>query len=114
MLVKVIIIIKHITARIELWVAAGTTCFLHVIFQRVGYVIMYHQSHILLVHSHTKCRGCHNNTYMIVHESILIGYFLIGFHLSVIRQRRITITGQFICKFLGAPGARHINNDRAV
>ena len=55
MFVKVGIIVQDIAAGLEMRVPAGPSRLLHIIFQRIGDVIMNHQADILLVHAHSEC-----------------------------------------------------------
>ena len=52
--VKVSITIQHIASGTQRWVASGTTGFLHVVFQRGADVVVHHQPHVFLVHTHAK------------------------------------------------------------
>ena len=47
----------------EVAVAAGATCFLIVLFQRIGRVQMYYQSDIGLVYTHSEGIGGHHDAY---------------------------------------------------
>ena len=77
MLVQIIVTIKHITTRAEAGITTGSTCFLNVVLQRIGNVIMYHKTDIFFVDSHTKCRRSHDDVYLVIHECILVGNFFI-------------------------------------
>ena len=78
MFIQVIVTIKYITTCAKTWVTTGPACFLNVVFQRIGNIIMYHETYVFLIDSHTKCRCSHNDMYLIIHKGILIGVF---FHL---------------------------------
>ena len=103
MLVQIIVIIKHITTCAKIGVTACPACLLNIILQRIGNVIMYHKTDIFLVHSHAKCGCGHNDVYLIVHESVLVGYFFIGFHFPIERECLVTVASklcsQFSCPF---------------
>ena len=54
MLVKVGIAVQHEAPGFEMRVAAGSACLLHVVLERIGDVVVYHQPHILLVDAHSE------------------------------------------------------------
>ena len=112
MLIQIIITVKDITSRIKMWITSGPTSFLYIIFQRIGNIVMHYQSHILLIDSHTESRRSHDNTYLVTHKCILIDNLLVRIHLSIKRQRLISITSQFQSQLLGTPCPRHIYNSR--
>ena len=95
MLVKITVFVEYIATRIEMWVTTSPSRFLHIILQRVGYVIMYDQSNIFLVNPHSEGRCGNNDTNLVVHEVVLIGNLLFGFHLTIEGQCLEAIAGQF-------------------
>ena len=99
MLVQVVVIVKHITTCAEARVTTCPACFLNVVFQRIGNVIMYHKADIFLVYSHTECRRSYDDVYLVVHESVLVGIFFISFHLAIERQCLVTVASQFCSQF---------------
>ena len=73
---------------------------------------MHHQTYVFLIYSHAESRSRYNDAYLVVHEGILIGHFLVGIHLAVEGQGLITVSGQPDCQFAGALGARYIDDGR--
>ena len=59
---------------------------------------MHHQSDITLIHTHTKGRSGYNDANLIGHESILIGYLVIGIHLPVERQCLKSVASELLSK----------------
>ena len=101
MLVKVAVIIEDVAFGFAFWVASGTSCFLNVIFQRVGNVIVNHHAHVFLVDTHAK-GGCgHHGHHPVGNEIVLVGDFLVGVHFTVKRQSLDSIVGKSLGK-LGA------------
>ena len=114
MLIQVIVTVKHVTACVKMRVTPGPAGFLHIVLQRIGNIVMHHQSHILLVHSHSESRRRHDDAHLVAHERILVGNLLVGIHLSVERQRLIAVARQFCSQFLGTPCTRHVHNGRTA
>ena len=114
MLVQVGIAIQHEASCLKMRITSGTSCLLHIVLQRIRNVIMHHQSHIALIHTHTKGRCGYDDTNLIGHEGILIGYLVIGIHLSVERQCPISIASEFFCKQPSTFGSRHIDYRWAI
>ena len=114
MLVKVVVAIKHVAARAELRVSAGASGFLHIVLQRVGYVVMHHESHILLVNTHTERRCSHNHAHLVFHKSVLIGGLRLRVHLTVERQRPVSVARQSGCNVPCASCPRHIHYRRTA
>ena len=79
-------------------VSASSPCFLDIILERVGDVVMYHQSNIAFVYSHAE-GGCGNDyLHFVAHEGILVLDFLVGIHLAVVWQCRHSVSREFFCK----------------
>ena len=114
MLIQVIVTVKHVTACVKMRVTSGPAGFLHIVLQRIGNIVMHHQSHILLVYSHSESRRRHDDAHLVAHERILVGNLLVGIHLSVERQRLIAVARQFRSQFLGTPCTRHVHNGRTA
>ena len=85
MFVQIIVTIKHIATCTEAGITTGSACFLNVVLQRIGNIIMYHKTDIFLINPHAKCRRSHNDVHLIVHEGILVGNFFISFHFTIER-----------------------------
>ena len=98
MFVQVGIAVQHETPGLKMRVSAGTSCLLHIVLQRIGNVIMYHQSHIALIHPHAKGRSCHDDAHFVRHEGVLIGNLVVSIHLSVERQCPESVASEFFCK----------------
>ena len=86
-----------------------SSCLLYIVFKRIRDIIMYYQTYIFLIDSHTKSRCSHNHTHPIIHERILIGYFFIRIHLAIKRQSNKSITRQLCSQFFCALGTRYIH-----
>ena len=50
----------------------GTTCFLVISFQALGYIIMDHKTDIRLVNSHSECDGGHYDIHLFHQELVLV------------------------------------------
>ena len=83
MLVKVGIAIEHKAACLHMRVTTGASGLLHIILQRIGNVVMYHQSHIFFVNTHTKSRRCDDDAHFVSHKGILVSYLIVRIHLAV-------------------------------
>ena len=66
---------------------------------------MYHKTDIFFIDSHAECGCSHNDVYLIVHESVLVGYFFISFHFAIERECLITVASQFGRQLFGSFGA---------
>ena len=105
MLVQIIVTVKHITTCAKTGITTSSSCFLYIILQRIGNIIMYHQPDIFLIDSHAECGCGHNDVYLIVHESILVGNFFIGFHFPIEGECLVTVASQLCSQFLCPFGA---------
>ena len=114
MLVEVPVAIEHKAFSLQLRVAAGTACLLHIVFERVGNVVMHYKPHVFLVDAHPERRGGDDDAHTVAHESILIGSFLVRLHLSIERQCLITVARQFVGKFPRTSRPRHVDDYRTV
>ena len=82
MFVKVGVAIQHKAASLKIGITPSTSSLLHIVLQRVGYVVVHHQPHIFFINAHTKCRGCDDNAHPVGHKGVLIGNLFIGIHLA--------------------------------
>ncbi len=114
MLVQIPVLKQHIALCLQILVSARAPCLLHIIFQRVRYIIVYHQLDIGFVHPHAKGGGCHHHLNFIADKSILIHLFLCLVHLSVKGKRGDTVITQLLCKLCRALCPRHIHDGGAV
>ena len=114
MFIQIIVIEKNITISLQRRISTCSACFLNVIFKRIGNVVVNNKLNIALINSHTKSRGRHDNRHLVIHESFLVGNFIVGFHLSVIRKGLKSVTYQFACKLKCAFGSRNIDNRRTI
>ena len=105
MLVQIIVTVKHITTCAKTRITTCPASFLYIILQRIGNIIMHYKTDIFLIDSHTKCRRGHDDVCLIVHKSILVGNFFIGFHFPIERECLVTVTSQFCSQFLCSFGA---------
>ena len=112
MLLQIAIAIQHIAFCAKAWITSCASCLLNIIFQRVGYVVVNHQSYVFLIYAHTKRRGSNNDAHAIVHEGFLVVCLFVGLHLSVERQCLETIASKSLGQLFCAFGARHIHNSR--
>ena len=113
MLVQVGVAVKHIAFRLHLGVAAGSSCFLDIVLQRIANVVVYHQPHILLVHAHPKCRSGHNDTCLSSHECILILHFCFGIHPAVEGECHDSVGTKTLAQLMRFPRPRHVYDGRA-
>ena len=75
--------VQHIAFCLQGLIPACSPRFLHIVFQRVGNVIVDHQFHIGLVHSHAKGGCCHNYLYFVPDESFLVFLLLAAVHFPI-------------------------------
>ena len=54
MLVQVVVAVENVAAGMQMGVAAGASRLLDVVLQRIGDVVMDHQPHVALVHTHAE------------------------------------------------------------
>ena len=113
MLVKVVVGVQHKALGCETGVAACASRLLHIVLQRVGYVVVDHKPHVALVDPHAESRRGHNDVHSSRHKLILVLYLLIGVHLAVERQSLHSVAGELRCEFACALCARHIHDRRA-
>ena len=114
MLVQVLVAIEYIAFGIEVWISSCTSCFLYIVLQRVGDVVVDNQPNIALIYSHAEGGGGNDDSNLIVHEGILIVYLLIGIHLAIIGQGGNSVTGQLLGEFPGSLGAGYVDDGRAI
>ena len=82
-LVQIAVAVEDVAAGMQMGVAAGASRLLYVVLQRIGDVVMNHQPHVALVHTHAEGRRGYDDAYMVVHEGLLVGDFLVRIHLAV-------------------------------
>ena len=82
-LVQIAVAVEDVAAGMQMGVAAGAPRLLYVVLQRIGDVVMNHQPHVALVHTHAEGRRGDDDAYMVVHEGLLVGDFLVRIHLAV-------------------------------
>ncbi len=114
MLVQISIVKKHITFRLQILIPACSSCLLHIIFQRIGYIKMNDQLYVGLVHTHSKRRGCDHYLYFIINKGVLIFLLFTLIHFSVKSKRRKSVITKFFCQFHSSFCSGNINNCRAV
>ena len=108
MLVEIVVVIEHKAFGLKMRIAPCTSCLLHIVFERVGYIVMHHQSDIALVYAHSKGGSGNDNAHIIAHERLLIGYLLVRIHASVEGQSLVAVACEFLCQHLRALRARYI------
>ena len=114
MLVEVVVAVEHIALRLKRRIAPRAPGLLNVVLQRVGDVVVYDKSDVLLVHAHAESRRRNNDLHFVADEGVLILNLLGGLHLPVERQCRETVVRQFLRKLPCPPRARHVHDGRTV
>src|SRR5207249_872168 len=72
MLIQVFFIKEDKTFSGYILASTCPTGFLHIVFQRIRNLKVNDHSYIVLVHSHSKCRGSHNNIHFTIDKGVLI------------------------------------------
>ncbi len=105
---------QHIALCLQILVPAGASCLLHVVFQRIRYIIVDDQLNVWLIHTHAKSGGRHHHLHLVADKSILIRLFLGLVHLSIICKRGNAVIPQLLRKLHCALRPRHIHDRRAI
>ena len=114
MLTQILIIKQNKTICLHLLITPSTSCFLNIILQTVGNIIMNHRPHILLIHPHTKCRSCHHNRHFPTQKSLLMATLLTPIHLAVKAQHIKPILTQLRHQLPHPLRTRNIHNRRTT
>ncbi|OPZ75357.1 MAG: hypothetical protein BWY80_00183 [Firmicutes bacterium ADurb.Bin456] len=85
MFIQVLLAVKNVAVRRNLFIPPGPARFLDVILQGIGNFIVDHLAHIFFINTHTKGRGGHNDGYFPGHKGVLVFSFFIHVHLAVVR-----------------------------
>ena len=95
-------------------VASGTSCFLIVAFKAFGYVVMYHETHIGFVNTHTEGYGSHYYIDLLHEELVLV--FGTGFCIEscMIWQRFDAVDHQQFGQILDTFSCEAIDNSALV
>ena len=81
--VQVVVTIEDVAAGMQMGVTASSSRLLYVVLQRIGDIVMDHQSHVAFVHTHAEGRRGDDDAHLVVHEGLLVGDLLVGIHLAV-------------------------------
>ena len=92
--IQIVFVEQDITLRLDAFVTSGPACFLNVIFQRVGYVVMNDHTNILFIDAHSESRCRDHNLKFTGYKGILIRRFLPGVHPAMIGPGRESVPGQ--------------------
>ena len=114
MLVQITFIEKNIAVCIQIRITPCSACFLHIVFQRIGNVIVNHQTDILFVHAHAKGRGRNNDLHLSGDKRLLILDFFAAVHFPVKRSCFVAVICQLLRDLHSALGAGYIDDRRAV
>ena len=76
-------------------VASGTSGLLIVSLKALGDVVVYDETHVGFVDTHSERDRSHNDLYFLHEESILVGCSGLSIHAGMISARRYTIDMQY-------------------
>ena len=83
MLVQIVVIIQHVAFCLHTRVTSRTSCFLNVIFERIGDIVVDNELDVFLVNTHTESGRCNDRLDLISDERILIGDLFVCIHSAV-------------------------------
>ena len=97
MLIEVVVIKQNIAVRFGMNITTCSSCFLKIVLQRVGNVIMNHKSNIALVYAHAESRCSDDDSYLVVDEVLLVPDLCHSVHLAMESPGVQTIISQLLC-----------------
>ena len=108
MFIQIIVIIQNKTFRKQARVAPCAPCFLHIVFKRIGDIIMNNQLDVFFVNTHAERRGSNHDFYLVVDKRFLVCNLFIRVHFPVEWLCREAVACQLFRKLNRSSCARNV------
>ena len=89
-----ILIVKEHVAACKFTISAGSANLLHIIFNRLGHIVVNHRLYIGLVYAHAECNGADEDPYLVGNEHLLDRITLLVGLARMVRRRIHAVLGQ--------------------